>query len=36
MFMENLIELEKNEKILNKSLSLENKLLNEFEKAEKL
>ena len=34
--MENLIELEKNEEILNKSLSLENKLLNEFEKAEKL
>jgi hypothetical protein len=35
MFIENLIELEENEGILNKTLSLENKLLIEFEKAEK-
>ena len=34
--MESLFELEKNEEILNKTLSLENKLLNEFEKAEKV
>ena len=34
--MESLFELEKNEVILNKTLSLENKLLNEFEKAEKV
>ena len=34
--MESLIELEENECALNKTLSLENKLLNEFEKAEKV
>ena len=36
MFMENLIELEENEGILNKILSLENKLINEFEKTNKV
>jgi hypothetical protein len=34
--MESLIELEENEFILNKTLSLENKLLYEFKKAEKV
>ena len=33
--MENLILLETNESILTKALSLEDKLLNEFEKADK-
>ena len=36
MFMENLIEFEENEFLLNKTLSLENKLLDEFEKVEKV
>ena len=36
MFVKSLIELEENEKILNKTLSLESKLINEFEKAEKI